>query len=195
MRIISGSRRGHKLLEFAGQDVRPTTDRVKESMFNIIQSFVPDARVLDMFCGSGALSFEALSRGASEAVCLDIDPKSIDIIRKNAKALRFDDLCEIKNMSCMDYIRLSCGPANKQFDKKQFDKKQFDIIFLDPPYNKGLIEPALRAITENDALSNDGIIMLESDSTDFHGECGGLEIYRQRRYGRTYITVYKKDEH
>ena len=185
MRIISGSRRGHKLLEFDGRDVRPTTDRVKESVFNIIQGFVPDARVLDMFCGSGALSFEALSRGAAEAVCLDVDAKSIDIIRRNAKALRFDDLCEIKNISCMYYIGRSCGA----------DKKQFDIIFLDPPYNKGLIEPALKAIIENDTLSDDGIIMLESDDTDFHGECSGLEIYRQRRYGRTYITVYKKDEH
>lgn len=178
MRIISGSRRGHKLLEFSGQDVRPTTDRVKESVFNIIQGFVPDARVLDMFCGSGALSFEALSRGASEAVCLDIDSRSIDIIRKNAAALKFEDKCEIINISCFDYISRN--------------KRGFDIIFLDPPYNKGMIEPVLEMIVKNDALSDDGIIVLESDSTDFHGEAEGLTIYRQRRYGRTYITVYKK---
>ena len=180
MRIISGSRRGHKLLEFSGQDVRPTTDRVKESIFNIIQGFVTDARVLDMFCGSGALSFEALSRGAAEAVCLDIDTRSIDIIRKNAAALKFEDKCEILNTSCFDYISRS--------------KLKFDIIFLDPPYNKGFIEPALEKIVKNDVLSDDGIIMLESDGTDFHGEVEGLVIYRQRKYGRTYITVYKKDE-
>ena len=176
MRIISGSRRGHKLLEFSGQDVRPTTDRVKESVFNIIQGFVPDARVLDMFCGSGALSFEALSRGAAEAVCLDIDARSIDIIRKNAAALKFEDRCEILNISCFDYIS-----RNKK-----------DIIFLDPPYNKGYIVPVLEMIVKNDVLSSDGIVVLESDSTDFHGEAEGLTIYRQRRYGRTYITVYKK---
>ncbi|MDO5396759.1 MAG: 16S rRNA (guanine(966)-N(2))-methyltransferase RsmD [bacterium] len=182
MRIISGSRRGHKLLEFSGQDVRPTTDRVKESIFNIIQGFVPEARVLDMFCGSGALSFEALSRGAAGAVCLDIDARSIDIIRKNAAALKFGDRCEILNISCFDYISREKG------------RIKFDIIFLDPPYNKGLIEPVLEAIVKNDVLSNDGIVVLESDSTDFRGEVEGLTVYRQRRYGRTYITVYKKDE-
>lgn len=180
MRIISGSRRGHKLLEFTGQDVRPTTDRVKESVFNIIQSFIPDARVLDMFSGSGALSFEALSRGADSAVCIDTDKRSVDIIRKNAQALRFEDRCEILNMSCMDYVNRDCG--------------KFDVIFLDPPYNKGFIEPALDAIVKNELLSDDGVIMLESDNTDFYGEVEGLTIYRQRKYGRTFITVYKKDD-
>ena len=82
MRIISGIRRGHKLFEFEGEDVRPTTDRVKESVFNIIQTFIPDAVCLDMFAGSGALSFEAISRGAKKAVCLDKDKRSIDIIKK-----------------------------------------------------------------------------------------------------------------
>ena len=184
MRIISGSRRGHKLLEFEGMDVRPTTDRVKESIFNIIQSYVPDARVLDMFCGSGALSFEALSRGAESAVCTDIDPRSIEIIKKNALSLKFDDRCEILNISCFDYVSRNCGKG----------KKQFDIIFLDPPYNKGLIEPVIEAIAENDVLSDEGIIMLESDNTDFHDECKGLEIYRRRKYGRTYITISKKSD-
>ena len=84
MRIISGRKRGHKLLEFEGEDVRPTTDRVKESVFNLIQGFVPDAVCLDMFAGSGALSFEAISRGAQKAVCIDSDKRSIDIIKKNA---------------------------------------------------------------------------------------------------------------
>lgn len=180
MRIISGSRRGHKLIEFAGQDVRPTTDRVKESIFNIIQGFIPEAKVLDMFSGSGALSFEALSRGAVKAVCIDIDKRSVDIINKNAKQLGFDDRCEILNMSCMDYVK-RCHT-------------KFDVIFMDPPYNKGFVEPALKAIVENDLLGEDGIIMLESDNTDFFGDVSGLSVYRQRKYGRTYITVYKKDD-
>ena len=94
MRIISGIRRGHKLFEFEGDDVRPTTDRVKESVFNIIQTFIPDAVCLDMFAGSGALSFEAISRGAKKAVCLDKDKRSIDIIKKNANSLDFSDYCE-----------------------------------------------------------------------------------------------------
>ena len=177
MRIISGIRRGHKLFEFEGDDVRPTTDRVKESIFNIIQNYVPDASVLDMFCGSGALSFEAVSRGAQKAVCIDSNPASVDIIRKNAKALRFEEFCEILTMSCLDYK--SSGES-------------FDIIFLDPPYNKGFVEPVLNHIVEQKLLADDGIVVLESDDTDFHGEIPGLCIYRQKRYGRTYITVYKK---
>ena len=180
MRIISGSRRGHKLLEFAGQDVRPTTDRVKESVFNIIQGFIPEARVLDMFSGSGALSFEALSRGAAGAVCIDTDKRSVEIIKKNAISLKFEDRCEILNMSCMDYVKRA--------------KDRFDVIFLDPPYNKGFILPALEEIVKNDLLSDDGIIMLESDNTDFHGDVDGLMVYRQKKYGRTFITVYKRDD-
>lgn len=179
MRIISGIRRGHKLLEFEGQSVRPTTDRVKESVFNIIQQFVPEASVLDMFCGSGALSFEAVSRGARKAVCIDNDLRSVSIIRKNAESLGFSSKCEILNMSCFDYM-------------KKADEK-FDIIFLDPPYNKGLIEPVLIGITEYGLLDDDGIAVLESDDTDFHGEVSGLSVYRQKKYGRTYITVYKKE--
>ncbi len=178
MRIISGTRRGHKLLEFEGGDVRPTTDRVKESVFNLIQFFVPDAVCLDMFSGSGAMSFEAISRGAKRAVCVDIDKRSADIIKKNADSLDFSARCETVVTSCFDY-------AGKT-------KEKFDIIFLDPPYNKNLIEKALRAITVNDILAEGGIAVLESDETDFHGEFDGLRIYKQRKYGRTYITVYKK---
>lgn len=178
MRIISGIRRGHKLYEFEGDDVRPTTDRVKESVFNLIQSFVPDAVCLDMFAGSGALSFEAISRGAKRAVCIDKDKRSIDIIRKNAESLGFLESCEIVNMSCFDYIKRA--------------SEKFDIIFLDPPYNRDFIEPVLMGIAENDILSDDGIVVLESDGPDFHDETKGLSIYKQRKYGRTYITVYRK---
>ena len=89
MRIISGIRRGHKLFEFEGDDVRPTTDRVKESVFNIIQTFIPDAVCLDMFAGSGALSFEAISRGAKKSRLLDKDKRSIDIIKKKCKFFGF----------------------------------------------------------------------------------------------------------
>lgn len=178
MRIISGSRRGHRLLEFDGMDVRPTTDRVKESIFNLIQGYVTDSVCLDMFAGSGALSFEAVSRGARRAVMLDKDKRSIDIIRKNAKSLDFLDLCEIRNEDCFDYAART--------------KEKFDIIFLDPPYNKGFIEPVLHAIVKNDLLTDEGIVVLESDDTDFSGEFEGLTVLKQRKYGRTYITVYTK---
>ena len=177
MRIISGSRRGHKLFEFEGQDVRPTTDRVKESIFNLIQVYVPNADILDMIAGSGALSFEAISRGANSAVLVDCDKNSVAIINKNIKSLRFENECRVVERSCFDFINTNCG--------------KFDIIFLDPPYNKGFIEPALSAISENDILSDNGIIVLESDNTDFKNEFEGLEMIKQKKYGRTFITIYK----
>lgn len=178
MRIISGCRRGHKLHEFAGSDVRPTTDRVKEAIFNLIQFYVPNAVVLDMFAGSGALSFEALSRGAQRAVLLDSDKNSVAIIKKNISELRFNDLCEVRTQSCFDFAKIC--------------KDKFDIIFLDPPYNKGFIEPVLTSIYENDLLSAEGIIVLESDDTDFKSNFSGFQILKQKKYGRTYITIYCK---
>lgn len=180
MRIISGCRRGHKLYEFNGDNVRPTTDRVKESIFNLIQGYVPSARVLDMFAGSGALSLEALSRGADFAVMVDIDENSTAIIKKNIAELKFEKLCAVFRMSFMDYAK-SC-------------QDKFDIIFLDPPYNKGLIEPALFAISEYSLLSDEGIVVLESDDTDFRTEISSLSILKQKKYGRTFVTVYKRSE-
>ncbi|MCH5211448.1 MAG: 16S rRNA (guanine(966)-N(2))-methyltransferase RsmD [Oscillospiraceae bacterium] len=180
MRIISGCRRGHKLFEFEGKDVRPTTDRVKESIFNMIASYIHGARVLDMFAGSGALSFEMLSRGAEYAVLLDKDKQSVELIKKNIKALKFDSLCDVREISCFDYAK-NCN-------------EQFDVIFLDPPYNKGCIEPALAAIVHNDLLYEDGIVVLESDNTDFRNETEGLRLVKQKRYGRTFITIYEKSQ-
>jgi 16S rRNA (guanine(966)-N(2))-methyltransferase RsmD len=178
MRVISGIRRGHKLLEFQGYDVRPTTDRVKESIFNLIQIYIPQAKVLDMFAGSGALSFEAVSRGADYALLLDSDSRSVELIKRNIAGLKFEGMCEVIKTSCFDYI-CRCN-------------EQFDVIFLDPPYNKGFIEPALRGIIENNILSDDGIVVLESDNTDFSSDADGLEIIKQKRYGRTFVTVYRK---
>ncbi len=180
MRIISGCRRGHKLFEFEGSDVRPTTDRVKESIFNLIQSYIPGAVVLDMFAGSGALSFEMISRGASHAVLLDSDRCSVELIKKNIASLGFEDKCTVKEQSCFDYVR-TC--ANK-----------FDVIFLDPPYNKGYIEPSLEAVIEHSLLAADGIVVLESDNTDFKSDISGLEIFKQKRYGRTFVTIYRLAE-
>lgn len=180
MRIIAGEKRGRKLLEFDGFDVRPTTDRVKESVFNIIQGFIRESVVLDLFSGSGALALEALSRGAKSACCVDIDKRSIDIIKRNVSAVGYEDRCEIVHKSCFDFLKAA--------------GRRFDIILLDPPYNKGFIEAVLLDIQKYGVLNKGGIIVLESDSTDFHGEAEGLTIYRQKKYGRTYITVYENME-
>lgn len=177
MRIISGSKRGHKLFEFEGQDIRPTTDRVKESMFNLIQDFIPKSCVLDLFGGSGALSFEALSRGADRAVCVDISKDSIAVIKKNAMATGLSGI-EIVNRDAAAYISSAT--------------EKFSVIFLDPPYNKGIIAPIINKILEKGILEDQGIIVLESDFSDEHGEFSGLSVLKQRKYGRSYVTIYKK---
>lgn len=178
MRIISGMCRGHKLAEFDGMDIRPTTDRVRESLFNLISDYVMESKVLDLFGGSGALSLEAISRGALYSTICDIDKRAIELISHNAEQLRVADRMQIINKSAEEFL--------------SGNKNNFDIIFLDPPYNKGKIAPIIEKIMKTNALSDDGIIVLESDDTDEHGEFLGLEVLKQRKYGRTYITVYKR---
>lgn len=177
MRIIAGSKRGYKLFEFSGQDIRPTTDRVKESMFNLIQDFITGSCVLDLFGGSGALTFEAMSRGAKGGTIVDIDKNSIAVINKNNEALGFSNV-KVLNCNAQDFIKTT--------------KDKFSVIFLDPPYNRGFIAPIIEGILENDLLTNDGIIVLESDFSDEHSEFPGLSILKQRKYGRSFVTVYEK---
>jgi 16S rRNA (guanine966-N2)-methyltransferase len=179
MRIIAGIRRGHKLVEPEGMAVRPTTDRVKESMFNLLMPYLPDSRVLDLFSGSGALACEAVSRGAREAVCVDQDKRSVEVIRKNRDSLHFEQQIQIIHQSAEAYLKSADG--------------MFDLILLDPPYNQGLIKPVLKAIVRQERLAEDGVVLLESDSTDDRPEVDGLSVIKQRRYGRTYVTVYKKE--
>ena len=187
MRIISGSKRGRKLVSIDGDSIRPTTDRVKESLFNLIQDYVPDANVLDLFGGTGALSLEAVSRGAERATIVDADRKSIEVINKNIELTGFSEHCDVV------YERAEAFIENAS--------QRFDIIFLDPPYNKGLVVPVLDSVSDKGLLNDDGIAVLESDFSDDHGNISGLEIIKQKKYGRTYITVYKKkagkgaDEH
>lgn len=177
MRIIAGTRRGHKLYDFEGDSIRPTTDRVKESMFNLIQDFVAGSRVLDLFAGSGALSFEALSRGAESAVCVDKDAKSVAVIEKNNNSLGFENI-KILNYDAMRFLAES--------------KEKFSLIFLDPPYNKDFIAPAIYEIEKREILEMGGIIVLESDFSDEHGEFSGLVRLKQKKYGRSYVTVYRR---
>ncbi len=180
MRIISGARRGQKLIEFDGMNIRPTTDRVRESLFNLIQDYIYGSAVLDLFAGSGALSFEALSRGARSAELCDISAESVRVIEENRTRLRFEAEAAVSRCSAEDYIKRAT--------------KTFDIIFLDPPYNKGFIVPIIAEITRRGLLAEGGIIVLESDSVDDHGEMEGLEMLKQRKYGRTYVTIYQRGD-
>lgn len=177
MRVIAGIKRGLKLFEFEGSLIRPTTDRVRENIFNIIAFHVYDSNVLDLFCGTGALSIEAISRGAKSAVLCDIAKNSLDLAKKNANHAQFSDKCIFNQMSGVDFLKTT--------------KSKFDIIFLDPPYNSGLAEKALSLIFEKDVLTDDGIVVLERDETDDFS-FSDAHLVKEKKYGRTKIGIYSK---
>lgn len=179
MRIIGGKFRSRILAEFEGEDVRPTSDRVKESLFNILSLKMYGARVLDLFSGSGALGLECLSRGASEVCFNDCAKASIGILKKNLTALKILPNGEEAKITNCDYL-VCLGQA----------RGQFDLIFIDPPYRYDFGEKALQKIAERGLLSENGIAVYERDRP-FEGEIDGLEKYDERKYGKTYLTFFR----
>ncbi|MBQ2614994.1 MAG: 16S rRNA (guanine(966)-N(2))-methyltransferase RsmD [Clostridia bacterium] len=178
MRVISGLRRGLKLNAPQGVHTRPTTDRVKESVFNIIQFSFPAERVLDLFAGSGALGIEALSRGAKHCVFVDADMAAFRLVKENLRLARFEEQATVLNQQAERFLS-SCNEG-------------FDVIFLDPPYNQGFLKPILDTIVEKSLLNEDGILVIET-------ELGGEEIpptpfsvKKSVAYGKTVITILKR---
>ena len=156
MRIITGSARGRRLLTLEGEDVRPTTERVKEALFSILQFQIEGRRVLDLFAGSGQLGLEALSRGAEKAIFIDNDPESVRLIRQNLLNVKApSESYEVYNV---DFA----------FALKKLKNRGFDIIFADPPYVGGLENEILNKIDGFGVLAKDGILMIEhSRSVEF----------------------------
>lgn len=185
MRIIGGKHRGAKLYTLDGLDTRPTLDRVKEPLFSILGLDIPEAAVLDLFAGCGALGLEALSRGAKEAVLCDKSSKAIHIIGQNV-----DKLQEKSNVMILqqDYCE-----ALKDLQKK---KRKFDVVFLDPPYDTDFSENASNLILQYDLLNKDGIIVIETDRKDkIKPNIEKLElfaIYDERKYGRVHLIFMKR---
>lgn len=180
MRIIGGKYRSRVLAEFAGQDVRPTSDRAKESLFNILSLKLYGARVLDLFCGSGALGLESLSRGAKEVVFNDFAKDSLAILKKNLATLKIPANGDEAKLSNADY--LVCLESVRG---------QFDMIFIDPPYRFDYGIKALEKISQKGLLTENGVAVYERDRP-FDGEIEGLEKYDERKYGKTYITFFRK---
>ena len=178
MRIIGGKFRGRVLVAFDGEAVRPTADRVKESLFNILSLRFVGARVLDLFCGSGALGLESLSRGAAEVVFNDKSRDSVAILKKNIRTLKLTEGKEIKayNMDALGYL--------------DGEKKPFDIIFIYPPYALDVGVRAVEKVAKNRLLSPGGVLVFERDMP-FEGEVVGLEKFDERRYGKTILTFFR----
>ncbi len=182
MRVIGGKYRSRVLSEFEGEDVRPTADRVKESLFNILSLKMQGARVLDLFSGSGALGIESLSRGAREVCFNDCAKSSLAILKKNLTALKIPVNGGEATLSGSDYLVCLDGV-----------KGPFDIVFIDPPYRFDFGEKALKKIAEKGLLTPNGVAVYERDRP-FEGEVDGLEKYDERKYGKTYLTFFRRVE-
>ena len=180
MRVISGSARGLKLLSPEGLHTRPTTDRIKETLFNIMQPDIYLSDFLDLFSGSGAIGIEALSRGAEFCVFVDNALSSTKIITRNIEAAHVADRSRIIKSDVFAAIS-DLGKAGEAFD----------IIFMDPPYAEGFNEPVLKKIVESEILKPDGYIVLERSSDMKLSPINGLEIFREKIFKNTTLTFLK----
>jgi len=177
MRVITGTARGRRLREPANMDIRPTTDVVKESLFNIIQFDIEGRRVLDLFAGTGQLAIEALSRGAKSAVLVDNSREALDIVRYNLSHCSFESTARIVSADALDYLE-RCG------------KGSFDIIFLDPPYDSDLTDKCLEKIIKFDILSEGGIIICETrKETELKPLSEPYFTGKSYRYGKIKLTL------
>ncbi len=180
MRVITGKARGVTLKTPEGLQTRPTADRVKEALFSAIQFEIPNARVLDLFAGTGQLGIEALSRGAKSAVFVDAGEAACALVKENLRRTRLADQARVVKSDYLSFLR-SCTDG-------------FDIIFLDPPYAEVFLENSLKCITEIDILQTGGIIVTERPlEKPCPGEFPGYSRSRDYRYGKTLITIYRKD--
>lgn len=176
MRIVGGIYKGRVLCPFEKIGVRPTSDMTRESLFNILQFKIPNAKFLDLFAGTGAVGIEALSRGAKEVWINDFGKESVALIKKNLSKLGIENGVKVTNFDAVSLV------------KNTIDK--FDIIFIDPPYKSDLGLEVLSNIAN--ALSDDGIAIFESD-VPFDKEISGLAVYDRRRYGKAHLTFFKKE--
>ena len=172
MRIISGKYKGKKLKGYDIEGTRPTMDRVKESIYGMIQGFIPDSIVLDLFAGSASLGLEAISNGAKKLVLVDNERRVTKVIEENIKS--FDDDITVLTMDYRKYL-------------KETDLK-FDVIFLDPPYRAGLLNKALKVIEERELLNNGGIVVCEFENIKVDTN---LELIKEKKYGVKSVQIYK----
>jgi len=180
MRVISGMARGRRLKEPPGFEIRPTSDMVKESVFNIVQFDIEGRRVLDLFAGTGQMGIEALSRGAKSAVFVDSDPEAAKLIRHNLKLCGLEDCASVQIRDALKFL------------ERDLDK--YDLVFIDPPYDTGLFHEALAEIIKFDKLNTNGIIISESKA-EAHIPAVELPYFlcKEYKYGGTRILKYSRN--
>lgn len=179
MRIVGGTKRGVRLASLPGTTTRPTADRVKEALFNIVAARVPGASVLDLFAGSGAIGLEALSRGARSATFVEYDRRAVRIIRDNVSRTTFEE-----------QIRVITGDVFSALKERRV-KGCFDLIFADPPYGRQLASRTLVAVADAQLLSSDGLFVVEHDKREeLPTHRANMEQIRTARYGNTMLSFY-----
>ena len=180
MRVITGKARGVQLRAPEGMNTRPTTDRVKEALFSIIQFDIPGASVLDLFAGTGQLGIEALSRGASFAEFIDIRDDACKLIKENLRRTKLQDSARVVKAEYTQYLH-NCH-------------RQFGIIFLDPPYSEDFLEKSIKLITEIDILQSGGIIVTERPlGKSLLCDYPGYSRSKDYKYGKVILTVFRKE--
>lgn len=177
MRIITGIARGKQIKTLDGNDVRPTSQKVKEAVFSAIQFDIEGRRVLDLFAGSGQLGLEALSRGAESAVFVDSSNASVKVIKQNIENTGFEDKAKVYLSDYSSFTAMS--------------RDTFDIVFLDPPYSKGFLVPSIKSVLP--LMSDYGIIICEyPPQVEIPESIGGFTVYRTYRYGKINVSIYRK---
>ena len=181
MRVITGKARGVALKTPEGLTTRPTADRVKEALFSIINFDIPDAEVLDLFGGTGQLGIEAISRGAKSAVFVDAGEKACALIKENLRRTKLEGQGSVVRSDYLQYLS-HC-------------REKFSIVFLDPPYAEEFLENSLKKLSEIDILKSNGIIVCERPlGKELPWEIPGFTRSKDYKYGKTLLTLYRKDE-
>ena len=179
MRVITGTARGRKLKELKGMETRPTTDRVKEAIFSIVQFEIEGRRVLDLCAGTGQMGIEALSRGAAHCTFVDVRRDAVQLIRDNLNHTALSDRSEVHQADYLAYLSRN--------------QEKFDVIFLDPPYEGEILNKALQVITSIDKVSENGIIICENGSNlDWPAVPAPYGLQKEYQYGKIRVAVYRR---
>lgn len=183
MRVIAGSAKGHKLQTIEGLDTRPTTDRIKETLFNILAFSLPECVFLDLFSGSGAIAIEALSRGAAKAVLVEQSAACQSVIAQNLQHTKLQEkaIC----------LQMEVCAALERLTK---EKMRFDMIYMDPPYTAGLEEVVLQKIVAGNLLQPDGVLIVEHSAKIALPDVAGLFVERKKKYKTTVLTFLRLEE-
>lgn len=178
MRVISGKYKGRELVSFKADHIRPTTDRVKESIFNKLQNNIDGARVLDLFSGTGSLAIEAISRGAESVTAVELNKKSLEIIQRNLQLLKITEI-EVLSQDVFKFLKKYSGPA-------------FDLIFCDPPFTEKLADQLLMELSLSKVFHRESLIISESGGKEtLNDEYSPLIRFDKRDYGDKIVSYFK----